>query len=156
MPDTDFLPGANPLRRVADACLDGLAEVARGEARLAAIKARLTAEYERAAEALAPPAASAQERTAQEMSVVAEVACVLTISERAAGALLSDSRALTGLLPLTLAALQTGTVSWQHARIMVDETTGLDAAGAAALEAHFLNPDAPDPGGCQIVCVGGM
>ena len=32
---------------------------------------------------------------------------------------------------------------------MVDETAGLDRAGAAALEAHFLDPDAPDPArGC--------
>lgn len=32
---------------------------------------------------------------------------------------------------------------------MVDETAGLDPAGAAALEAHFLDPDAPNPArGC--------
>ncbi|MGO4493909.1 endonuclease, partial [Arthrobacter sp. 2YAF22_2] len=39
---------ADPLRAVAEACLDGLAEVARGEARFAALKARLAAEYVRA------------------------------------------------------------------------------------------------------------
>ena len=145
----DPASGADPLRAVADACLDGLAAVARLEARTAALKARLTAGYARAAEALAAPAASAQERTAQEMSVVAEVACVLSISDRAAGALLSESLALTGPLPLTLGALQAGTISWQHARILVDETTGLAPAAAAALEAHFLDPAAPDPArGC--------
>ena len=137
------------MRDLADACLDGLAEVARLEARTAALKVRLAAEYVRAATALAPPAASPQEHTAWEMAVVAEVACVLTVSERTAGALLSDCQALTTALPLTLAALQAGTVSWQHARIMVDETAGLDPAGAAALEAHFLDPDAPNPArGC--------
>jgi hypothetical protein len=32
---------------------------------------------------------------------------------------------------------------------MVDETAGLDPVGAAGLEAHFLDPDAPDPArGC--------
>ena len=37
----------------------------------------------------------------------------------------------------------------QHARILVDETSSLDAAGAAALEAHFLDPGAPNPArGC--------
>nr|WP_314192807.1 hypothetical protein [uncultured Arthrobacter sp.] len=46
---------------------------------------------------------------------------------------------------MTLSALQAGTVAWQHARIMVDETLNLDPAGTAALEAHFLAPDAPDP-----------
>ncbi|MET1021136.1 MAG: DUF222 domain-containing protein, partial [Arthrobacter sp.] len=140
---------ADPLRDLADACLDGLAEVARREARTAARKVRLTAEYVHAARALAPPAASPQERAAQEMALVAEVACVLTVSERTAAAFLSDCQALTTVLPLTLAALQDGTMSWQHARIMVDETTGLDSAGAAALEAHFLDPDGPDPArGC--------
>ncbi len=140
---------ADPLRAVAEACLDGLAEVARGEARFAALKARLAAEYVRAAEALAAPAASLQERTAQEMAVVAEVACVLTVSERTAGALLSESLTLTTGLPLSLAALQAGTISWQHARIVVDETSGLDPAGTAALEAHFLDPAGPDPArGC--------
>ncbi len=147
--NADFAPDADPLRAVAEACLDGLAEVARGEARFAALKARLAAEYVRAAEALAAPAASLQERTAQEMAVVAEVACVLTVSERTAGALLSRVPALTTGLPLSLAALQAGTISWQHARIVVDETSGLDPAGTAALEAHFLDPAAPDPArGC--------
>jgi hypothetical protein len=146
----DTVRDADPLRTRADACLDGLGEVARLEARTAALKARLTAEYARAAEALAPPAASPQECTAQEMSLVAEVACVLTVSERNAGTLISECRALTGSLPLTLAALQEGTISWQHARVLVDETSGLDPAGAAALEAHFLDPDAPDPArGCH-------
>lgn len=119
------------------------------EARTAALKVRLAAEYVRAATALAPPAASPQEATAWEMALVAEVACVLTVSERSAGALLCDSQALTTALPLTLDALQAGTVSWQHARIMVDETSSLDPAGSAALEAHFLDPAAPDPArGC--------
>ncbi len=137
------------MRDLADGCLDGLAEVARLEARTAALKVQLAADYARAARFLAPPAASPQEQTAQEMAVVAEVACVLTVSERTAGALLSDSRALTTGLPLTLAALRAGTISWQHARILVDETTGLDPAGAAGLEAHFLDPDAPNPArGC--------
>ena len=40
-------------------------------------------------------------------------------------------------------------MSFQHARVMVDEAGSLDPAGAAALEAHFLDPDAPDPAqGC--------
>ncbi|MGO4190505.1 DUF222 domain-containing protein [Arthrobacter sp. YAF17] len=139
----------DPLRDLADACLDGLAELARWDARSAALKARLAAEYLRAATVLAPPAASPQEATAWEMALVAEVACVLTVSERSASALLSDSQALTTALPLTLEALQAGTISWQHARIMVDETSSLDPAGAAALEAHFLDPGAPNPArGC--------
>ncbi|MCU1510708.1 MAG: endonuclease, partial [Arthrobacter sp.] len=146
---SDPLRDADPLRELADACLDGLAELARLEARSAALKVRLTADYAHAARALAPPAASPQEHTAQEMSLIAEVACVLTVSERTAAALLSDCQALTTALPLTLTALQAGTISFQHARILVDETTHLDPAGTAALEAHFLDPAAPNPArGC--------
>ncbi|MFC7849254.1 DUF222 domain-containing protein [Arthrobacter sp. NPDC057388] len=50
---------------------------------------------------------------------------------------------LTTELPVTLAALQAGGISWQHARIMCDETEGLSPEAAAAFEAHFLDPDAP-------------
>jgi hypothetical protein len=165
--------GGDPLRDRADAFLDGLAEVARTEARLAALKVHLAAGYAAAAEALAAPARSPQERTAQEMAVTAEVACVLTVSERTAAALLGEARTLTAGLPLTLAALQTGSISWQHARIVCDETANLDPGAAAALEGHFLDPGTVNPargclagelvpgrfrakGRCQIVCVGGL
>ena len=139
----------DPLRRLADGCLDGLAEVARLEARTAALRVRLAADYAQATRFLAPPAPSPRDRAAQEMALVAEVACVLTVSERAAAALLAEARALTTALPLTLAALESGAISWAHARIIVDETSSLDAAGAAGLEAHFLDPEAPNPArGC--------
>ncbi|WP_374114869.1 DUF222 domain-containing protein, partial [Pseudarthrobacter sp. R1] len=70
---------------------------------------------------------------------------MLAIGDRAAGALLADSHALTTFLPRTLAALHAGAMSWAHARAMVDQTASLDPAGAAALEAHFLDP-VLDPG----------
>ncbi|HCB57766.1 MAG TPA: endonuclease, partial [Arthrobacter bacterium] len=105
--------------------------------------------YAEAAQTLAGPAESPQEHSGQEMAVVAEVACVLTVSERTASALLAESHELTSNLPLTLAALQAGSMSWQHARVMVDETANLDRPAAAALEAHFLDRDAPNPArGC--------
>lgn len=135
--------GADPLHDEADACLDGLAGLGGMEAMLAALKVHFAAGYAYAAAAMAPPAVSPQERTAQEMAVTAEVACVLTVSERSAAALLAESAALTTGLPLTLSALRAGSISWQHARVMCDETSGLDPAAAAALEAHFLDPDAP-------------
>ncbi|MGP4033074.1 DUF222 domain-containing protein [Pseudarthrobacter sp. 1C304] len=141
-----LLEGGDPLRDLADACLDGLAGLARVEAQTAALKVLVAGEYLEASEALAAPEASG---TAQEMAEVAEVAGVLTVSERSAGVFLGECVALTARLPLTLAALGDGTLSWQHARVMVDETANLDAAGAAALEAHFLGPAAPDPArGC--------
>ncbi|MFJ5694105.1 DUF222 domain-containing protein [Arthrobacter sp. NPDC093125] len=133
----------DPLRDQADAFLDGLAGVAGLEARLAALKVQLIAAYAAAAEALAAQARSPQERTAREMAVTAEVAGVLTVSERTANALLSDARTLTTGRPLALAALGSGTISWMHVRILCDEAANLEPAAAAALEAHFLDPDAP-------------
>ncbi|MET3350780.1 UNVERIFIED_ORG: hypothetical protein ABID57_002474 [Arthrobacter sp. UYEF1] len=136
---------ADPLRRAADDFLDGLAEMSRLDAKSAALKVWLAAGYSAAAEALAGPAESPQDQTAQDMGIQAEVACALTVSERSAGALLGEAHSLTTALPLTLSALQAGTISWQHARIMVDETMNLDPAGARALEAHFLDPHAVNP-----------
>jgi len=134
----------DPLRELADSCLDGLGVVARIEAATAAAKVQLLATYADAAEALEGPAESAYESSAREMSLLAEVACTLTIGERAASALLGEAHALTTSLPAALDAMQAGKMSWQHARILVDETAGLDVAAAAALEAHFLDPEAPN------------
>ena len=137
------------MRDLADACLDGLAGLSRVESQTAALKILVGGEYLGASAAVAPPARSPQDCTAQEMAEIAEVAGVLTVSERSAGVLLGECVALTSRLPLTLAAFGAGTLSWQHARVMVDETANLDPAGAAALEAHFLDPAAPDPArGC--------
>jgi hypothetical protein len=137
--------GPDPLRRGVDGSLDRLAAISRLDACTAAYKVLTATEFTDATTALTPPAASPQEHTAQEMAAVAEVACVLTVSEPNAAAFLSTSRRLTTTLPLTLAALQAGTISWQHARVMADETLNLDPAAAHALEAHFLDPHAPNP-----------
>ncbi|WP_458779967.1 HNH endonuclease signature motif containing protein [Arthrobacter sp. D3-16] len=151
------VPGAaaglddDPLQRVADGALDVLAAVARSEAKLAALKVQAVAVFAGATKALNPPPRSPYEATAQDRSLIAEVGCVLAIGDRTAGALLADSHALTTSLPRTLAALQTGTISWAHARTMVDQTASLDRKGAAALEAHFLDPAAPNPArGCPV------
>ena len=136
----------DPMQDTSDLCLDILAGSARSEPQMAALKAQAAAKYADNVQAMAPPTMSAQ---AQEASTAAEIACVLTIGPRAASVFLSDSRELTSRLLLTLSALKAGTMSWQHARVMVDETASLDPAGAAALEAHFLDPAAPNPdSGC--------
>ncbi|MDQ1059606.1 hypothetical protein QFZ23_003507 [Arthrobacter globiformis] len=134
---------ADPLQERADAFLDGLTEVAGMEARFAAVKVHLTAGYATAEAAMASPDTSPREQAVLQMSVTAEVACALTVSEGSAARFLAESATLSTDLPLTLAALQAGTLSWQHARVMCDETDGLDRAAAAALEAHFLDPEAP-------------
>ncbi|WP_458781670.1 HNH endonuclease signature motif containing protein [Arthrobacter sp. D3-16] len=151
------VPGAaaglddDPLQRVADGALDVLAAVARSEAKLAALKVQAVAVFAGATKALNAPARSPYEATAQDRSLVAELGCVLAVGDRTAGALLAESHALTMSLPRTLAALRAGTISWAHARAMVDQTVSLDGNGAAALEAHFLDPAAPNGArGCPV------
>ncbi|RAX17325.1 DUF222 domain-containing protein [Pseudarthrobacter sp. AG30] len=139
---------ADPLAGLADGCLDVLAGVREVEARVAGLKARAAVAFADAAGVVAGPGVPV---VAQEMAVAAEVGCVLALGPRAAGAFLATSQAVVKGLPLTLSALQAGVISWQHATVLADETAGLDAAGAAGLEAHFLDPDAPDAvRGCAV------
>ncbi|APX04087.1 HNH endonuclease signature motif containing protein [Arthrobacter sp. QXT-31] len=141
----DFQPDpVDPLGEQATACLDGLRVVGGMEARLAAVKVELAAGYVTADAAMAVPVGSPQDAAVRQMAVRAEVAGALTISEGAAERLLVESDMLTRERPMTLAALQLGRISWQHARIMCDETEGLSPEAAAAFEAHFLDPDAPN------------
>ncbi|WP_142059859.1 HNH endonuclease signature motif containing protein [Pseudarthrobacter sp. B4EP4b] len=141
----------DPLQRLVDGALDVLAAVGRSEAKMAAVKALAVAVVADGTKALNGPASSPYEASAQERSLVAEVGCALAIGDRAAGALLAESHALTTSLPRALAALQAGTMSWAHARTMVEQTSCLDPAAAAALEAHFLDPDAPGAArGCPV------
>ncbi|WAJ32254.1 DUF222 domain-containing protein [Arthrobacter sp. FX8] len=132
----------DPLAGLADGCLDILAGAREVEARVAGLKAKAAVGYAEAAHAVAGPDVPV---VAQEMAVAAEIGCVLALGPRAAASFLATSHALTSSLPRTLEALQSGTLSWQHAIVLADETASLDAAGAAALEAHFLPPDTPDP-----------
>ncbi|KIC69166.1 HNH endonuclease signature motif containing protein [Pseudarthrobacter phenanthrenivorans] len=139
---------SDPLAGLADGCLDILAGAREVEAGFAGLKAKAAVTYTEAACAVAGPDVPV---VAQEIAVAAEIGCVLALGPRAAGTFLATSHALTTGLPRTLEALQAGSLSWQHAVVMADETAGLDAAGAAALEAHFLDPDAPDPArGCPV------
>ncbi|MGK3956730.1 hypothetical protein ACLKOZ_11110 [Arthrobacter sp. R4] len=134
----------DPLRAQADGWLDSLQEACRLQAATAAFIVHAAAGFADATRAMSPPDEQPHQRLALEMGIVSELACVMTVSERSASALLAQAHELTTALPLTLEALQKGSMSWQHARAMVDEAASLDPAGAAALEAHFLDPDAPD------------
>ncbi|MUU72105.1 HNH endonuclease signature motif containing protein [Pseudarthrobacter sp. GA104] len=137
-------PVVDVLQRKIDNRLERLAVVARLEAQLAAAKARDGAEILELQHAMIPPNASLQDRSYQEMSIIEEIAGVLTVSSPAAGALISQARQLRSL-PLALDALSAGTISWQHAKILADETHSLGPAGAAAMAVHFLDADAPHP-----------
>jgi hypothetical protein len=112
---------ADPLAGLADGCLDILAGARVVEAGFAGLKARAAVTYADTAQAIAPDAPV----QAQEMAVAAEIGCLLALGSRAAGAFLAASHALCKELPPTLSALQSGTITWQHALAMVDETATL-------------------------------
>ncbi|SEQ45245.1 HNH endonuclease [Arthrobacter sp. OV608] len=133
---------ADPLAGLADGCLDILAGARVVEAGFAALKARAAVTYADTAQAIAGPATPVP---GMEMAVAAEIGALLAVGPRAAGAFLAASHTVTKELPLAFSALQAGTITWPHALVMVEETAGLDPAGAAALEAHFLDPDLPRP-----------
>ncbi|PNI07537.1 DUF222 domain-containing protein [Arthrobacter sp. AFG7.2] len=136
--------GVDVLQRAYEVRLERLGRIKQMEAQLAALKARDTAEAVELQHAMTPPNAPLHERTYAEMSAVEEIAGALTVSSPAAGTLTTQSRRLRSL-PLVLDALSAGIISWQHAKILADETDGLDPAGAAALVDHFLDPDATNP-----------
>ena len=116
------------LRDQADACLDGLERTARTGSHARRQEGALRRRVRRASPrpCRRRPHQPAGAHCPAKWACVAEVACALTVSERTAAALLAQSCELTTTLPLTLAALEEGSMSWQHARIMVDETPSLD------------------------------
>ncbi|QDG90381.1 HNH endonuclease signature motif containing protein [Pseudarthrobacter sp. NIBRBAC000502770] len=136
--------GVDVLQRRYEIRLERLEVASRLEAQLAGVKAQDAADAVGFQEAMTPPDASVQDRTYAQMSVVEEIAGVLTISSAGAGALVEQSRRICSL-PLVMNALAAGVMSWQHARVVADETEGLTPEGALKLVAHFFDPDAPDP-----------
>jgi hypothetical protein len=136
--------GVDVLQRRYEIRLERLELVSRLEARLAAVKARDAAEAVGFQQAMTPPDASMHDITYAEMSVVEEIAGVLTVSSAAAGAFVDQSRRVCSL-PLVFEALSAGAMSWQHAKVVADETEGLTPGGVVELVAHFFDPDATNP-----------
>ncbi|MHC6594895.1 HNH endonuclease signature motif containing protein [Arthrobacter sp. C152] len=132
------------LQRQYEIRLERLAGYSKLEAMIAAAKAQDAAESIRIQQAMTPPDASVPERTYAGMSAVEEIAGVLTITSAAAGAFVHQAQQVCSLPPV-MDALAAGAVSWQHAKVIVDETEGLSPAGAASLVAHFFDPAAPNP-----------
>ncbi|MFT4029450.1 MAG: DUF222 domain-containing protein [Protaetiibacter sp.] len=64
----------------------------------------------------------------------AELACALRMPERTVESLVGEARILSSELPATLAALGEGRFSYRHAKVLVDETAGLDPEARSAVE----------------------
>ena len=69
---------------------------------------------------------------------VDEVMARLSLPSRTAGLLLSESIRLVEQLPATLAALEAGSISWAHARVLVDQLGDLSEELRGEVEAALL------------------
>ena len=75
--------------------------------------------------------------TSREMAVRSlrsEVSCALRIPERTVQALFGEARMLVRDLPVTMAALRAGQISYRHAQVVVDEGAGLAPGHLATFE----------------------
>jgi Domain of unknown function (DUF222) len=78
------------------------------------------------------------DRMLADRSFRAQVAALLTITERSAQNLVGYSLALANAFPRTLEALTRGQISWQHATVIVDELGALEEASREPLEHSAL------------------
>jgi hypothetical protein len=139
-------PAAGRLWSAIDDVQAGLIESVAGVeamiASLTAYRAELVAQAHRWAQATVDqvvpvgpaPVASGRRVELAERSFVAELGCALRISERSARQLIADSDTLVSALPVTFAGLAAGRVGYGQARVIVDETSGLDAADRHRVE----------------------
>lgn len=117
--------------------IDAAVQTRRLEAMQAAMRVdviNLTIEYAvRSAEAFtAPSLPSERRRELARRAVIAELATALLLPERTMTRLVSEAWTLATELPSTLAALRSGDIDEAHARVVVDETAGLDDPTARA------------------------
>ena len=126
--------------------IDAVADVDRTMAGLAAMRAKLLDQARQwslcshsieTGQSLLSGAVAGSEMMRQR-ALRAEVACALRIPERTAENLLANSRILAHDLPSTLRALSAGEISYRHAELIVDQTSGLDPDERASLEQAAL------------------
>lgn len=77
-------------------------------------------------------------RMLAQRSFRAQVAALLTITEKSAENLIGYSLSLADAFPKTLEALTRGEISWQHATVIVDELGAIEKLSREALETSAL------------------
>lgn len=117
--------------------IDGIAALDRMEASLAAYKAELIDQARRWSEVTEQSLGGSDGGWNAEVRarrvIASELACALRIPERSAESLIADSAALVDL-PQTFGALSAGTISWRHARAIVDHARSLPTESWRAFE----------------------
>ena len=123
--------------------IDSIAVLDRMEASIAAQKAELIDQARQWNELVETSTASPDDRgwnaeVRARRVLATELACALRIPERSAESLIAESRALLTELPATFHALSEGSISWRHARAMVDHAGSIPSSQAAVFEAAVL------------------
>ena len=119
------------------ALVDDIAAISRMEASLAAMKAELLEQTRRLNLELSMTPGDSSAWSAAEAArriLVTEIACALSMPERSAESLLSDSDALVNHLPATLDSLAHGRISWRHAHVIADHAMSLPTESRGAFE----------------------
>jgi hypothetical protein len=113
------------------------AEIAAAEA----VRARRVAQVAELADRMAREDGSAATAAGREWArrkLVTELACATKRSERATSRLIDDSERLVSQLPLTLASLETGTISYSHARALIAHAITVPESFRSAFEREVL------------------
>ncbi|WP_160140981.1 MULTISPECIES: DUF222 domain-containing protein, partial [Cryobacterium] len=76
--------------------------------------------------------------TVAEREFTSELACTIRIPQRSAETLIHESGCLTGELPLTMAALRSGQISYRHAQVLMGQAWSLPDEAKAAFEEALL------------------
>jgi hypothetical protein len=114
-------------------CLDALLEVRTVMASMQAQEQRCLARLEALALESAGPGsgASAADGSARELawrSMVAEIAVATRLADRTVQAMMGRATELVTTLPLVLDALESGSISIGHARVILEHATGIEGA----------------------------
>ena len=135
--------------RRAEACsalVDEVAKVQRNLARLVAWQleviddaVRVAEETERGLVTVGSTLSVTQRREMVRRSVVAELACALRMPESTVFGMVADADALMHRLPVTMAALRAGELSYRHARVLVDQTNTLSPELAGVVEEQVVS-----------------
>jgi hypothetical protein len=117
------------------------------------VQARIDAEVQDTLAELAALPVPAFLESPDKQYVVDEVAAVLRLPSRTAGARVATAQDLVGRFPATLDALSRGELTLDHARALSDEALGLDDAtathgGGAGARAGGREDAGPVPGLC--------
>jgi len=122
--------------------IDGIAQLDRMQASLAAHKAELVDQARQWAELMELAKDDADRGwnagVRARRTVVTELACALRIPERTAETLVADSQSLMADLPGTFTALGAGEISWRHTRSVIDHARAVPAESQSAFEEAVL------------------